>query len=221
MTFLECRHSLVLCPGVRGPPRRACASSRRLCTKRPGTGAHGEVPARHDRPAATRPPAGTFREGLSEVPSGELRRGAPVSRARRRVAIAGLARRTRRCVGRGNDNVADRNRAQRAEAGRRDARGVAGAKSTQVGLTVSGHPGPDDANLAPRVAVRQWGCGSRSRVWPLVPRDVVENAFQARSRRRATRGKWGDRRRAVFRARSRIDRECRASCACRARPECH
>ncbi len=168
------------------------------------------TPARHERPAspcaarasetpaiaarrragphahaAKRPPAGTFSRGAAEVPSGQLRRATPVSQTWRGVAIVAIARRTCRCVGRGNDDVADRHRAQVAEAGRRGARGAAGAKSTQVGLTVSGHPGPDDANLAPRVAVRQWLCGSRSRVRHLGANRGIENRFQPHSHRRA------------------------------------
>jgi hypothetical protein len=194
MTFLECRHSLVLCPGTRRPRRRVGVSRWNTAVCDPERGARGKGPTRYERPAssraarmheafaspsrrragththaAARPHAGTFSKGVAELPSGQLRREAPVWAARRRVAIAGSARRTRRCGGLGDHEVTDQGEAQFLEPDRRGTGGAAKAKSTQDGLTVSGHQGPDNDDLALRVAVRQWGCMRRSRVRRLAP----------------------------------------------------
>jgi hypothetical protein len=189
MTFLECRHSLVLCPGARRPRRRHGVRRWSPAVCGPERGARGTWPARHERPAsahtarvhvafaspsrrragththaAARPHAGTFSKGVAGLASGQLRREAPVPQARRRVAIAGSARRTSRRSGRGNREVADQDEAQFLEPDRRGTRGAAKAKSTQDGLTVSGHEGPDNDDVALRVAVRQWVRAGRSRV---------------------------------------------------------
>jgi len=188
MTFLECCHSLVLCPGARRPRRRASACRWNTAVRGPERGARGGWPARHERPApsraarmheafaspawrragthmhaATRPPAGTFSKGVARLASGQLRREAPVSQARRGGAVAGCRRRTSRCSRHGNRGAAKQGEAQFLELDRRDARGAAKAKSTQDGLTVSGHRGPDNGHVAPRVALRQWARMTRSR----------------------------------------------------------
>ncbi len=189
MTFLECRHSLVLCPGMRGPRRRrgvdrwfaaGWARTRERTARKP---------ARHERPAASRaarmrgalasppgrhagthmhagarPRAGTFSKGVAEPASGRLRREAPGPQAWRRVVVAEGVRRKSRRGTHGNDDVADPSGVHSFEPGRRGARRAAEAKSTQVGLTVSGHQGPDNNYLALRAAVRQWGANRVSRV---------------------------------------------------------
>ena len=102
------------------------------------------------------------------MPSGQLRRVAPVGQARRSRVVAELlaegARRMHRHVGRGGHEAADHAEARARGQERCGARGADGAKGTQVGLTVSGHQGPDKTNLAPRVAARQWGRATRTRV---------------------------------------------------------
>ncbi len=202
MTFLECCHSLVLCPGVRRPRRRPCVCRWSSAWCAPDRGARGDWPTRYERPAparaahmrealapptrrragtrmhaAARPHAGTFSKGAAKLPSGQLRRDAPVSWARRGVAGAGGARRTSRRSGHGNAEVADQGEAHFTEPDRRGTRGAAKAKSTQDGLTVSGHQGPDNNHLALGVAVRQWGCGARSRVRRLGSQASVRHAF--------------------------------------------
>ena len=191
MTFLECRHSLVLCPGTRRPRRRSCVWRWNTAVCGPERESRGTRPARYERPAspraarvheafaspsrrragthththtAARPHAGTFSKGVARLPSGQLRREAPVGKAWRRVAIVGSPRRTSRRGGRSNREVADLGEAQFLEPDRRGTRGAAKAKSTQDGLTVSGHQGPDSNDLALRVAMRQWACRARSRV---------------------------------------------------------
>jgi hypothetical protein len=211
MTFLECLHSLVLCPGVRAPRRRcgvvACSNAR--CSS--GWVARGFEPARHERSAsprragahrlrasprkrragtcthaAARPPAGTFSWGERALPSGRPRRSTPESRSQ------GLARSPRGIVpatgdllegsreARGNVEVADQAKAHLDEPDRCGAGGAAEAKGTQVSLTVSGHQGPDEEDLALRVAGRQWDANGRCRETRLSRLRVADAARRVR-----------------------------------------
>jgi hypothetical protein len=153
------------------------------------------------------------------VPSGQLRRMAPVWRARRSRVVAELlaegARRMRRHVGHDGHEAADHAEARARGQERCGARGADGAKGTQVGLTVSGHQGPDDTNLAPRVAVRQWGRTARTRVSRPHPETHLKRIRSRRSARlcEALPRARGSRRNPSFGA-GRLGARARESMAC-------
>jgi hypothetical protein len=203
MTFLECCHSSMWCPGARGPRRRLGVVALERWDG-PGRGSA----RRHEGDAQAGPctqPRGRvprrFRKRVAVPASGGLRREAPVSQARRGAVMAADARRNGRDVRRGNEDVADPDRAQIPEPDRRGARGAADTKSMQVGLTVNGRYGARQHASCARccAASIEVRGGSRGRLAPSrrVPAGPGQGALTASKPR--------DRRRAPRRERPRID----------------
>jgi len=105
MTFLECRHSLVLCPGARRPRRRASVGRWNTAMCGPEREAHGTWPARYDGPRLRAPRArtrlshrrhGDARARARTQPRGRMPERSVRERRGWRQASSGAKRRCRR-----------------------------------------------------------------------------------------------------------------------------